>query len=93
MLQELNLSGNPIRQIEDLNLAQLRILSLDGCRIKLIENLKSCKKLEQISINGNLITDLSIQGGAQQLIELKILSAANNRIQQVKGIYGYPSVS
>ena len=65
MLQELNLSGNPIRLIEDLNLPQLRILSLDGCRIKVIENLKSCKKLEQISMNGNLITDLSIQGGAQ----------------------------
>jgi len=42
--------------------------------------LKSCKKLEQLSLNGNLITDLSIQGGAQQLIELKMLSATNNKI-------------
>lgn len=93
MLQELNLSGNPIRLIEDLNLPQLRVLQLDGCRVRVIENLKSCKKLEQLSLNGNLITDLSIQGGAQQLIELKILSACNNKIQQLKGIYGYPSVS
>lgn len=44
-------------------------------------------------MNGNLITDLSIQGGAQQLIELKVLSVSNNRIHQIKGIYGYPSVS
>lgn len=84
MLQELNLSGNPIQLIEDLNLPQLKVLQLDGCRIKVIENLKSCKKLEQLSLNGNLITDLSIQGGAQQLIELKMLSATNNKIQQLK---------
>jgi Leucine-rich repeat (LRR) protein len=64
MLQELNFSGNPIRLLEDINLPQLKVLTLDGCRIKVIENLKTCKKLEHISLNGNLITDPSIQGGA-----------------------------
>jgi Leucine-rich repeat (LRR) protein len=80
-LQELNLSGNPIKLLEDLSLPQLRMLNLDGCRISVIENLKSCKKLEHISLNGNMIFDLSIQGGAQQLIDLKVLSVSNNRIQ------------
>ena len=60
MLQELNLSGNPIRLVDDMNLPQLRRLQLDGCRIKNIENLKACKKLEYISMKGNLITDPSI---------------------------------
>jgi len=60
MLQELTLSGNPIKEIENLNLPQLRILTMNGCKIKKIENLKVPKKLVSISLQGNLIEDPSI---------------------------------
>lgn len=65
MLTELDLSGNPIAQLENLNLAQLKSLTMDGCKLSKIENLKVAKKLQFLSLKSNLIEDPSIQGGAQ----------------------------
>jgi Leucine-rich repeat (LRR) protein len=65
MLQELDLSGNPISVIENLNLSQLKSLQMDGCRLRKIENLKVAKKLVHLSLKSNQIDDPSIQGGAQ----------------------------
>jgi Leucine-rich repeat (LRR) protein len=71
---------------------QLRVLTLDQCKIRKIENLTACKKLTHLSLRGNLIEDCSIQGGAQQLIELKNLCLSRNRITQIRTIYGYPNL-
>jgi Leucine-rich repeat (LRR) protein len=65
---------------------------MDNCRITKIENLKSCKKLQTLSLSGNLITDPSLQGGAQQLIDLKSLTLSHNKITQIKHFYGYPNL-
>lgn len=53
MLQELDLSGNPISVIENLNLSQLKSLQMDGCRLRKIENLKVAKKLVHLSLKSN----------------------------------------
>lgn len=45
MLEDLNLTGNPIKVIENLNLPQLKSLTMDSCKIRQIENLKVVKKL------------------------------------------------
>ena len=93
MLEDLNLSGNPIKVIEHLNLPQLKSLTMDSCKLRQIENLRVVKKLQYLSLKNNLIEDPSIQGGAQQLIDLKQLLLSGNQIQQIRYIYGYPGVS
>jgi Leucine-rich repeat (LRR) protein len=50
MLQELNLSGNPITEIDGLNVPQLRHLKMDGCKLRKIENFKVVKKLITLSL-------------------------------------------
>jgi len=60
MLQELDLSGNPILEMENLNLPQLKLLAMDGCKIRKIENLRVAKKLNTLSLKGNFIQDPSI---------------------------------
>lgn len=71
---------------------QLRVLTLDQCKIRKIESLTACKKLTNLSLRGNLIEDCSVQGGAQQLIELKSLCLSRNKITQIRTIYGYPNL-
>jgi len=53
MLTELDLSGNPITHLENLNLAQLKSLTMDGCKLTRIENLKVVKKLQYLSLKSN----------------------------------------
>ena len=44
-LQELDLSGNPIKVMDNINMPLLKSLTMDSCKLKKIENLKNVKKL------------------------------------------------
>jgi len=70
-LKELDLGYNEIDKIQNLNFPQLEILCLNNNQIKRIENLKSLKKLQKLDLSANMITEPSLQGGAQQMLELK----------------------
>jgi hypothetical protein len=54
---------------------------LNHNRIKKLENLKGLRKLEVLSIIGNLLEDLTIYGsGIEPLLELKEIHAPRNKI-------------
>lgn len=59
----------------------LRSITLNHNKIKRLENLKGLRKLESLSIIGNLLEDLSVYGGAPEpMLELREINAARNKI-------------
>ena len=62
-------------------------------KIKRIENLKTVKKLQKIMLSHNLITEPSLQGGAQHLLEVVELDLRNNQLEELNSLYGFPNVS
>ena len=59
----------------------LREVNLDHNKIKRLENLKSLRKLEVLSIIGNLLEDLTVHGTAQEpMLELREIHANKNKI-------------
>jgi len=74
-------------------LPQLEKLCLCNNQIKRIENLKNLKKLKKLDLGNNLISEPSLQGGAQQMLELTELDLRNNDICEINNFYGFPAVS
>jgi Leucine-rich repeat (LRR) protein len=77
-LRELDLSSNEIDKIQNLNCPALEILTLSYNQIKRIENLKTLKKLKKLDLSNNVLTEPSLQGGAQQMIDLEELDLSCN---------------
>ena len=94
-LRELNLAFNRLETIDNLHkLPQLRVVVLNHNKIKRLENLKGCRKLEVISVIGNLLEDIKVYGaGVEALLELRELNVARNKIQLIKhAITLFPNV-
>jgi len=95
-LRELNLAFNRLETIDNLHkLPQLRSIVLNHNKIRRLENVKGCRKLEVISIIGNLLEDINVYGGGvEALLELRELNVARNKIQLIKqAITLFPNVS
>ena len=73
-------------------LINLSALILDSNKIKKIENIKTLRKLETLSLNGNLLEDLQIFGTTETMIEVKELFVTRNKIENIKTIYYFPNV-
>jgi len=59
----------------------LRVVVLNHNKIRRLENLKGCRKLEVISMTDNLLEDLNVYGGVMEpLIELREIIVSNNKI-------------
>lgn len=70
----------------------LNTLILDNNKIKKIENIRTLRKLEILSLNGNLLEDLLIPGVNEPMIEMKELSVSTNKIKILKTILNFPNV-
>lgn len=70
--------GNRIEEIHQLNLPVLTILNLSFNKITAISGLRGLKKLEELSLEKNLITQASMQEIGFQLISLKELNLRGN---------------
>jgi Leucine-rich repeat (LRR) protein len=55
-------------------------VNLNQNKIRQLENLRGLRKLEILSIAGNLLEDLTISGGGEPLLELKEINAGKNKI-------------
>ena len=82
-LHSLVLNGNRIKEINNLNLPVLTNLSLDRNFISKLTGLRGLKKLEDLSLEGNLITVASMQDMGYNLVSLRELSLASNKITAV----------
>jgi len=94
-LKELNISFNLLEALDHLGkLSGLRVVNLGHNKIRRLgEGLKNLRKLEVLSIAGNLLEDLTVAGG-DPLIELKELHAGKNKIQVLKApLNMFPNVS
>lgn len=60
-LHSLVLDGNRINEISNLALPLLTQLSLDGNRIRKITGLRGLKKLEELNLANNLLTEAQMQ--------------------------------
>ena len=76
----------------NLALPVLTTLNLDRNRIKKVVGLRGLKKLEELSLEGNLIEDASMQDVGFKLINLQELNLSSNRITHVGRLIGYPKV-
>ena len=76
-----------------MNFNQLESLNLASNQIKRIENLKNLKKLKKLGISNNLIIEPSLQGGAQQMLDIVELNLKGNKIEVFNSFYGFPNVS
>jgi Leucine-rich repeat (LRR) protein len=56
-------------------MVNLKVLHLDYNKIKKIDNIKHLRKLEVLSVVGNLIEDLNLHGSNELMIELKEIHA------------------
>lgn len=59
-LTTINLSSNRLKEIDGLNLPVLTSLNLDRNQIKVITGLRGLKKLEELSLEGNMIEEASM---------------------------------
>jgi Leucine-rich repeat (LRR) protein len=68
-------------------------VNLNQNKIRQLENLRGLRKLEILSIAGNLLEDLTISGGGEPLLELKEINAGKNKIQVIKSSFSlFPNV-
>lgn len=74
---------NKIRKIENLNLPNLVIISLQSNRITKIENLEGCPKLEELYISDNGLTKIE---GLEPLANLRVFDCANNQIERIENV-------
>ncbi len=83
-----------IENIDNLHkLPQLRSVVLNNNRISQLENLRGLRKLEILSIAGNLLEDLNVRGAGEPMIELKEIDARRNKIQVIKNSFSlFPNV-
>ena len=88
-LKSLTLNGNRISEI-NLNLPILTSLSLNANRLTSISGLRGLKKLEELSIESNLIEDASMQDLGFMLISLTELNLGGNKIGRISRLVGYP---
>ena len=84
--------GNRIEEIGQLNLPVLTVLNLNYNKITAISGLRGLKKLEELSLEKNLIEEPSMQEIGFNLISLKELNLRGNKITAVTKLTGYPNV-
>ena len=75
-----------------MNLPVLTNLSLDRNSIQVIKGLRGVKKLEELSLEGNLITNASMQDIGFNLVSLKELDLSRNKITAVQKLMGFPKI-
>jgi Leucine-rich repeat (LRR) protein len=63
-LTSLCLSDNRIKRLENLNLPQLVNLDVSYNKIAVLENLSKLKKLENLNLSYNLLTEAGVSGKA-----------------------------
>jgi len=83
-IETLNLSGNYIEQIDLSSLDNLRVLKLDGNRIKVLNKNNLPESLEELYIDDNQITVLNLDN----LQKLRILHCRNNKTMRIENIPG-----
>lgn len=76
---------NKIRKIENLDLPNLKILSLQSNRITKIENLDSLTNLEELYLSENGLTKME---GLNNLFNLKVLDLSLNMIENIENVEG-----
>lgn len=90
-LRELNLGFNHLAEIEPLKLPNLHTLILNGNQITKIRNIRHLRKLERLSLDGNLIKDLTADS-TEPLLELKELSLQRNQIKSIEAFGSFPNL-
>ena len=76
---------NKIKVIENLNLPNLRILSIQSNRITKLENLSSLVNLREFYLSDNGLTKIE---GLDALVNLKVLDLSNNQIERIENLKG-----
>ena len=74
---------NKIRKLENLNLPNLEILSIQSNRITHLENLDQLVNLKELYLSDNGLTKIE---GLDALINLKVLDFSNNQIERIENI-------
>jgi protein phosphatase 1 regulatory subunit 7 len=77
------LGKNKIKKLENLNLPNLDILSIQSNRIIKIENLEYLVNLTQLYISDNGLTKIE---GLEKLTKLNVLDLSNNKIERLENI-------
>ncbi|MFY9311041.1 MAG: DUF4153 domain-containing protein [Bacteroidia bacterium] len=82
LLQELNLSNNPIKDLSPLQyLKQLKVLTVRKCDLRTLEMLQGLENLEMLDISDNLIRDFTPLYKLKKLKELTIESATKHTLE------------
>ncbi len=74
---------NKIKKLENLNLPNLRILSIQSNRIVKLENLDGLIKLEELYMSDNGLSKIE---GIDKLNKLRVLDLSNNKIEHIENI-------
>jgi protein phosphatase 1 regulatory subunit 7 len=77
------LGKNKIKKLENLNLPNLSILSVQSNRLSKIENLDSLPNLTELYLSDNGITKIE---GLEKLTQLKVLDLASNKIERIENV-------
>ena len=70
----------------------MRHLNLDHNKITKIENIKHMRKLDKLSLNGNLIKELGSLDFTEPMVEMRELHLEKNQIKSVEVMHNFPKL-